>query len=139
MRQPIILVLLLAVQWASAQSNIVGYAYWFDQNNAAINYVEVTPGNVIDVLDPVQVAGLSVGTHYLYVRLKDASGQWSPVQWHVFAVEQPGVEAEVVGYEYWFDQNDADRQYMAVIPGSTIDVLDPVQLSNGLPVRAIAS
>jgi len=101
------MIALLIASCAMAQiPSIVGYEYWFDQNDAARTYVPVAPSNVLSLNDqPLNTTGLSLGQHTACFRLKDAatSGQarWSTVVCRALNVTQPG-PWEIVAVRYWW-------------------------------------
>ena len=51
------------------------------------------------------------------------------------ALAQP---AQIVGYEYWFDQNDNDaaRTFVQVTPGSNISLTDAIINTTGLALES---
>lgn len=90
---------------AVAQSpNIVGYEYWFDQNDAGRSYVPVSPVASINISDaPLNINGLSLGQHMAHFRLKDQQGsnvRWSSVVTRGFSIGQPA-PWEIVAVRYW--------------------------------------
>ncbi|MEO8589548.1 MAG: T9SS type A sorting domain-containing protein [Flavobacteriales bacterium] len=99
---------------AQAQSpNIVGYEYWFDQNDAARVFVPATPAPNITLTNaPFNTNGLSLGQHVSHLRLKDKQGnvvRWSSVVTRGLQVGQPG-PWEIVAVRYWIGSpaNDTD-------------------------------
>jgi hypothetical protein len=60
--------------------------------------VPFTPGtDVADIVIPIQISGLTFANHVLYVRAKDAAGNWSLVNKWPFSVEPPAPIYVTVG------------------------------------------
>lgn len=101
------MVAVLIASCAMAQTpNIVGYEYWFDQNDAARTYVPVAPSSVLSLNDePLNTTGLSLGQHTACFRLKDAASvsqaRWSTVVCRALNVTHPG-PWEIVAVRYWW-------------------------------------
>lgn len=114
--------------------SIVGYEYWFDQNDAARTYVAVDPAQVVDLNNvPLNMAALLPGQHIAHLRLKDRIGntaRWSsvvsrslvkglPGPWQITAVRywigQPANDQDpVIRYKY-FDAPQTDINYQGVL------------------------
>lgn len=106
--------LLLACSSAAQMPNVVGYEYWFDQNDAARVYVPVAPSTTVNLANAqLNTSGLSLGQHQACLRWKDqpALGQarWSSVVCRMLHVGQPG-PWEIVAVRYWVGTpaNDSD-------------------------------
>ncbi|WKZ65443.1 MAG: T9SS type A sorting domain-containing protein [Flavobacteriales bacterium] len=107
MQRPFTLLLAAtAITLAAAQSpTLVGYEYWFDQNDADRTYVPVTPAQTVDLDNaPLNTSGLALGPHVVHLRWKDqgpgGSRRWSPVVTRALHVGQPG-PWEIVAVRYW--------------------------------------
>lgn len=126
MGRALVLLLLLAPMWAKAQvPDLSGYEYWFDQADAdgERTFVPFTsPGQVVAVnSEQLTAAGLSVGQHRLHIRLRDEEGRWSSTLYRSFLIHPAG-PFQVVSGEYWFDQDDTDRQPFTLTPGGSVTV-----------------
>lgn len=101
------MIALLIASCAMAQiPSIVGYEYWFDQNDAARTYVPVAPSTMLSLNDePLNTTGLSLGQHTACFRLKDAASagqaRWSTVVCRALNVTQPG-PWEIIAVRYWY-------------------------------------
>ncbi|MBK6829395.1 MAG: hypothetical protein IPG92_00995 [Flavobacteriales bacterium] len=111
-----LLVVLLLTATLHAQSpNIVGYEYWFDQNDATRTYVPVVPASTnVDVQNAqLNTTGLALGQHVVRLRWKDqpaaAEARWSSVVTRGLSVGQPG-QWQIIAVRYWIGTpvNDAD-------------------------------
>ncbi|MEO8067975.1 MAG: T9SS type A sorting domain-containing protein [Flavobacteriales bacterium] len=96
--------ILLGLFWAASASAqiIVGYEYWFDENDAGPQRTFV-PGSGNWNNTTLTNATLSYGPHTLHIRLKDSfAGQtrWSSVVSRQF-VNGPGGPYELVAVRYW--------------------------------------
>lgn len=131
MRHLLFALLILATCQTSAQT-IMGYEYWFNQDDGAGQRTFVAAGNT----QVISLSGLSIGMgtqppgHYkAHYRLKDSSGRWSSV------LSKPitrlvGGPYEITGGEYWFDESTTRHPFM-IGPGQEISAsIDP--LTTGL-------
>ncbi|HNR53787.1 MAG TPA: T9SS type A sorting domain-containing protein [Flavobacteriales bacterium] len=95
-----------AITLAAGQSpTLVGYEYWFDQNDADRTYVPVTPAQTVDLDNAtLNTSGLALGAHVVNLRWKDqgpgGSKRWSTVVTRALQVGQPG-PWEIVAVRYW--------------------------------------
>jgi len=139
MRYLLLAWLLAASGWVHAQNTITLYEYWFDQNDVDRTSVAVPfPAQTIDLINQSpDVSALPVGPHRIHYRLRDANGNWSSVLSKHF-VRMPGSPYHIVGFEYWFDENDADNQrtYLTVpSPANSVDVIENIDVAT-VPVGA---
>lgn len=69
--------------------------------------------------------------HFLNLRFKDQRGQWSSPIVHYFYYMKEREPNEIVGYEYWTDQNFNGRKYVESSGGALSLSLDFKNLENG--------
>jgi len=106
---------LLLVAISEAQTpNMVGYEYWFDQDDAERIYVPISAATTIDIQDqPLNTSDLSLGEHMVHLRLKDqpvmGQARWSTVVSRSLSVTQPS-PWEITSIRYWVGNpaSDAD-------------------------------
>lgn len=130
----------MQVVWLSAQtSTIIGYQYWFNQDHANRTTVAVTtPTSHLDVngLNISTPGSLSVGLHEIHFRLQQNDGTWSAITSYSFLKPRLVSSTNIIGYEYWFDQNHANRVYQSVSGtihlDTTLSSTDASALSPGL-------
>lgn len=110
----LLLTLSLGVMAAQGQNPaIVGYEYWFDQNDADRTYVAVTPSQIVNLSDvPLNTAALQPGPHIAHLRLKDNQSntvRWSTVVSRGLVKGLPG-PWEITAVRYWIGSpvNDQD-------------------------------
>lgn len=118
--------LLLVPMWANAQvPDLSGYEYWFDQADADNERVFVSftsPGQTVSLSsEQLAAAGLGVGQHRLHIRLRDQAGRWSSTLFRSFLIHPSG-PFQVISGEYWFDQDDANRQPFTLTPGGSVSI-----------------
>lgn len=106
---------------------VTAYEYWFDTNYAGCRRGE-SDGGVSQELD---ITSLSEGMHFLNLRFKDQRGQWSSPIVHYFYYMKEREPNEIVGYEYWTDQNFNGRKYVESSGGALSLSLDFKNLENG--------
>ncbi len=106
---------------------VTAYEYWFDTNYAGCRRGE-SDGVFSQELD---ITSLSEGMHFLNLRFKDQRGQWSSPIVHYFYYMKEREPNEIVGYEYWTDQNFNGRKYVESSGGALSLSLDFKNLENG--------
>ena len=110
-----------AVAGGSTAGELLQYEYWIDDDyehrvTTDCEGSEVTPSLVLDV------SALTVGSHYLNVRAKDANGQWGTVSRSSFSIipsSDVTETAELQQYEYWID-NDYENRVATTCSGSEV-------------------
>ncbi len=104
-----ITVLLLITFNISAQSNIVEAEYFLDTDNGfGMNSVlDITSPN-IDIVETVMAnipASTTIGYHKLYIRTKDAIGNWSQTVRKNIEIFAPVIDNNIVMGEYFVDED----------------------------------
>lgn len=122
-------VLSLSVAWVvalccHAQVNIAQLEYFFDNDPGFGNATQVTvatpASNIVNLAFNANVTTLSNGMHTLFIRSKDANGQWSITNAVSIAKIQPvfgnpNVVGNIVQAEYFYD-NDPGMGFGTNIP-----------------------
>ncbi|MBK9275240.1 MAG: T9SS type A sorting domain-containing protein [Flavobacteriales bacterium] len=126
MGRALLFVLLLVPIGAIAQvPDLSGYEYWYDQADADNERVFVpftSPGQTVSLSsEQLAAAGLGVGQHRLHIRLRDQAGRWSSTLFRSFLIHPSG-PFQVISGEYWFDQDDVNRQPFALTPGGSVSI-----------------
>ena len=111
---------------------IAGFEYWFDGNYAEKVSQPVTPQTLYQLDTAFNANQLSIGLHTFHTRFVDSEGNWSPTVSQFFQKVNPnsGTNA-IVGFEYWFDENYADRVTQTATP-QTLYQLDTAIVANQL-------
>lgn len=98
---------LLAVCCFAKAQNIIQAEYFFDNND--LGFGSCTPITLIPSVDSTwqfvpqfSVAGLSVGSHKLYIRTKDGNNHWSHTIRRNFYIPKSLGDKHVVDVEYFF-------------------------------------
>ena len=121
----------------SPNQSIVGYEYWFDQDIVNKTTVSVAPTEELVVNFDVNAATLTYGMHTLHTRFIDSNGTYSSAA-ASFVYKLPSSaspDALIVGYEYWFDQDIANKTTVTVAPTEELLVnfdVDASALSYGM-------
>ena len=101
-------------------TDIAAYQYWFDQDEANAVRVNVEAGTTI-ISPAIDASALENGAHTMYFRTIDTKDRWSSILKHAFVklAADNFVSAQINGYQYWFDKNDAEAVSVAVPEGTT--------------------
>lgn len=98
--------LLLAATMMMAQ-DIKRHEYWIDSDYA--NHKSVSSSNTTISLT-VSIAGLSSGIHFLNHRALNTDDEWGTLSRTLFYIpERVSEDAKIAEYEYWIDDNVANR------------------------------
>ena len=116
----------LPVAEVPGTSKLVSYEYWFNNDYANAQTIAVSPSQT-HVLDAnLDVTALPSHVNLLNIRYKSENGQYSSTLSKLFmklpVAEVPGT-SRLVSYEYWFNNDYANAQTIAVSPSQT-HVLD---------------
>jgi len=115
---------------------ITAYEYWFDQNYAQKVTVSTSPSSVVVLTSSLSTSSLQPGVHSFNIRFKDAYGQWSIVQSDLFYKPFTQINLssnQLVAYEYWFDQNYAQKVTVSTSPSSVIVLTSSLSTSSLQP------
>ena len=117
--------LLLSVQMAIAQST--RYEYWTDND-----YDGRTIATTVQMSVPLEldVSTMPTGLHYFNFRAQDESGQWGGLSRYLFFLKDS--EKGTARYEYWLDNDYAERKTVNGTPSSSPISIDLNTLSPGL-------
>ena len=114
---------------------LIGYEYWFDDNstNRVSRFFTPISSRLLDT--KVNTDGLNYGLHTLHFRTIDENSVYSSVISQMFTKQPPReTTAEMVYWEYWFDDNYNDRSVEGFPYGSTLAIDDYVLPPDSLRV-----
>ncbi len=96
---------------ANVNAKLVAYDYWFDNNFAGKVTTSISSTKQFHLVNGFSTAGLSDGLHIFNVRFKDNQGAYSSVTSSFFLKNgtEVTVNAVMANYEYWFDNDYANR------------------------------
>jgi len=89
--------------------NIAGVEYFFDEDTGlgSGSSLSLTQNDTVEISTNINVSGLNVGLHRLYVRAQDGNGQWGIVQSRPVLVQMSAPNdplPNIVDVEYFFDE-----------------------------------
>ncbi len=129
------------------QTSIVAAEYFFDTDPGIGNAtsIPITPSTTIDVTFAADASALSVGLHFLGVRVQNDTLAWGITAFTAIYVfpNDPTVSESIVAAEYFFDNDPGIGNGTAITgitPGSVIDIsaaVDASALSRGIHLLGI--
>lgn len=128
----IIYILLLLLLFVNARGQeIVGFEYWFDANRQEAVYVT---DNLKEIILSLDVSQYRHGIHYFNFRVKDSKGKWSvPLNQYFYRlIEDDRTNLNLAGYEYWLDDDFANRIEVANTDGIVALDVDASALRPGM-------
>jgi hypothetical protein len=116
---------------------IVEYEYWFDNSYENKQNVSTSVQQQVNINELMDASSLVNGIHTFNIRFKDNSGLWSSTlsQFFYKTPESSSINRELVEYEYWFDNEYAEKQTVVTTSLSAINVSELINtqsLSNGV-------
>ncbi|MBI4645982.1 MAG: T9SS type A sorting domain-containing protein [Bacteroidia bacterium] len=120
------------VDLTTTQPQLSNAEYFFDSdpgvgNGAALT---VTAGDSVNETANISMTGLSVGYHYLFVRVLDDSAQWSIYRKHKVYVydttytDMTVTQPQIIDAEYFYDTDPGvgNGTGISLTPGDSVDV-----------------
>lgn len=111
--------------------NLSGYEYWIDDDSA--NRTEVAHTDGVIALD-IDISKLRPGIHFLNFRAKNKGGHYSNLTTQYFyrLMEDDPTNLNLAGYEYWMDDDYANRTEAANTDGIVALDIDASALRPGM-------
>ena len=125
-----ILISLLFTIHNSAQNNIVGYEYAFNDGEG-LQYVSVTPTLSFNLVTDIDVSALTNDVNIIHIRFLDENGFWSSIVSKIF-IKPPEVinaDASIIGYEYAFN-NGEGLQFISITPAQDFNLVTDIDVSS---------
>lgn len=99
----------------SISAELVEYEYWYNEDYASAQRTITSNSGQIMLDELKETNSLAHGIHTFHIRFKDNQGLWSSVLSEYFYKVPPSVSisAELVEYEYWYDEDYASAQRVA--------------------------
>ena len=114
----------------AGSNSVTGYEYWLD--NDYVNCKQAVGNSVPETLT-MDISHLSPGLHYFNFRAKTVSGQWGALSRYMVYLSDNGAGSNsVTGYEYWLDNDYANRKQTAGSSAQDALTMDISHLSPGL-------
>jgi hypothetical protein len=139
MKYSLLITLLLISKMAAIGQNVVQAEYFIDQDAGVGN------NNLITLVNPsadgnynlsIDLTGLSIGYHKLYIRTKDSDGNWSFTARRNIEITSSNVNKKITGGEYFFDTDPGFKAASAITvsPQDSVILQNFNTVTNGLPV-----
>jgi Putative metal-binding motif len=108
-----------------AGSQLSTAEYWIDADYANRQPVSFTSSNSVFINQSVLTSVLDNQLHTFNFRMQDQAGKWSTVTSSYFMTQ-----STIVGYEYWFDSNFAQKTTVAISPTNLLTSQPDFNASN---------
>ena len=107
-----------APQSTVAQTEIIEYEYWFDNDYAASQKFSVANQQSFLLSDKLNASSVSDGLHVLSIRFRDNQGLWSSaISQFFYKIPVKEVsDNKIVAYKYWFDNDLEGTSFVSVNP-----------------------
>lgn len=106
----ILIILILGISYSFAQTNIIGYEYWFNNDFANKTNTTVAATQQLTLNQNIPTAGLADGINVFNFRSYDDSAKYSAVLSEFFYKMPVNITSttNLVSYEYWFNNDFAN-------------------------------
>jgi PKD repeat protein len=117
-----------------AQTKIIQYEYWFNDDIVNSTSVNVAPTEELNLNTNVNVGDLSTGLHKFHIRFKDNNGIWSsPLSQYVYRnVVYSPLQTQIVQYEYWFNDDYESAIRKTIEPTEMFDLAMRIDIDESL-------
>ncbi len=111
MKRFYLFIMFFVLLWTYGQNTVAGYEYWFDNNYSTKVKTVVAPVPELTVNSNVATSGLVSGIHTINIRSWDSKGIFSSTLSNFFykVPEQATFDRKITKYEYWFDNDYANK------------------------------
>ncbi|WP_347839461.1 T9SS type A sorting domain-containing protein [uncultured Draconibacterium sp.] len=119
---------------------ITDVEFWYDGNYASAVETPLTSGASADWISLLDVSSLNDGLHTLSYRFKDDRDIWSSPSVRFFRMEEVTGLQQIVGLEYWFGDDYANKETSTFPPTSLLnldEMLDVSSLAKGLHIVSV--
>lgn len=119
---------------------ITDVEFWYDGNYASAVETPLTSGASADWISLLDVSSLNDGLHTLSYRFKDDRDIWSSPSVRFFRMEEATGLQQIVGLEYWFGNDYANKETSTFPPTSLLnldEMLDVSSLAKGLHIVSV--
>jgi hypothetical protein len=106
-------------------STLTSLEYWFNDEIASATQLGVTPAANLDLNASLDASTLPVGLYQVTMRGLDDRGEWS-VPYTTTMTRGGGL---ITGYEYWIDDQVADRVMDNIGPANVVDLISEIPLA----------
>lgn len=119
-------------------NSLVNYEYWFDDNHANAVSQNINQQEIFELVDNIDMSGLTTGLHSFHIRFQDQGDQWSSVLSQLVYkanVVNNGNGNSLVNYEYWFDDDHANAVSQSINQQEVFELISNIDASaqsNGL-------
>ena len=115
---------------SESDANIAAYEYWVDNDYANRTRTATSNANQSFMVD---ITGLSSGVHMLYSRAINDAGVYGIIKnWLFYKPDASDAEANLTGFEYWIDNDYANRNRTASSNANQSFMVDITGLSSGV-------
>jgi len=109
-----------------ADTLIKGYEYWYDDDYAHKISGAVTATSLLSLNMSADMSSISPGSHRFNIRFRGDS-VWSAA---IYQYIYKSTISNVSAYEYWFDDDYADKIDNAISPGAVINLTAAIDVSS---------
>ncbi|MCB2220224.1 MAG: PKD domain-containing protein [Bacteroidetes bacterium] len=135
----LIFIFIFCNSWIFAQTNLISYEYWFNNDYANKKVVPIAPAAQHQLNADIDASDLPDGVNIFNIRYKDENNTFSSTLSKVFYknTEVTVSDKNLVEYEYWFNNDYGNKQVVPITPAPNHQLnaeIDASDLSDGVNV-----
>ncbi len=133
-----IIILFAGITCSYAQSALVGYEYWFNDDFANRTTTMIPSAQQLLINQTIPTTGLNQGLNTLNIRTYDNSGKYSSVISQFFyktSLPENNASPKIVAYEYWLNNDYSNAVFVNKPVQQQINITELISMSslhNGL-------
>ena len=106
------------------------YEYWIDEDQSQKVVQDATGGDFVAAVD---ISTLTAGIHYYNFRAQNSEGTWGALKRMLFYIpENANPDATITQYEYWLDEDYANKVSLPNSGGNFSQAIDISQMEQGI-------
>jgi hypothetical protein len=106
------------------QGQVSELEYFFDKDTTVgkMNKVTISKSDTLKTQIQPDVSQLSIGQHFMHVRVKNTKGNWSPFQFAQFVLEDTATQGKINILEYFIDKDSVvgGMKQVKITPSDTL-------------------
>ena len=115
---------------ANPAATVSRYEYWIDEDLSQKVTQETTGGDLVAAID---ISTLTAGVHYYNFRAQNSEGTWGALKRMLFFIpENANPDATITHYEYWLDEDYANKVSLPNSGGNFSRAIDISQMEQGV-------
>ena len=130
----LIILLAFSALCLNAQSKIIGYEFWFNNDFGGKLSATVSPVEKLSIQKSINASNLPNGIHTISIRALDEKGKYSATvsQFFYKTTPAPNENKQIAGFEYWFNNDYTKAEKVSLTAQQHVNINELIS-SQALP------